>query len=294
MEIESKIQEDVSLAPLCTFQIGGLADFFLEAKTTEDVLAGIEWAEDRDLPVFVFSGGSNLLFDDSGYRGLVIRVKSSEIRVEGEEIVADSGALMAKVVLAALEAELTGMEEWNGLPGSVGGAVRGNAGCFGVEVKDILKSAEVYMPGSGVRTMNREDFSYDYRHSKLKEEPGVVLSARFILKKGDKEAIKTKMMEIAKSRIQKQPPGASTGSFFKNPVGDHAGRLIEAAGLKGKRLGKAQISAQHANFFLNTGGATAAEILELAQLAEDEVFKQSGIKLEREVVFVPSVNLETL
>ncbi len=291
MNIESKIQEDVSLAPLCTFQIGGPADFFLEAHSTEEVLAGIEWADDRDLPFFVFSGGSNLLFDDSGFRGLVIRVKSSDIKVEGTDIVADSGALMAKVVLAALEAELTGMEEWNGLPGSVGGAVRGNAGCFGVEVKDILKSAVVFVPGSGVRTMTVEELLYDYRHSKLKEEPGVVLSARFGLRKGEKTAIKTKMMEIAKSRIQKQPPGASTGSFFKNPVGNHAGRLIEAAGLKGKRLGKAQISAQHANFFLNTGGATAADVLELAQLAEEEVFKQSGVRLEREVVFVPSESL---
>lgn len=291
MNIESKIQEDVSLAPLCTFQIGGPADFFLEAHSTEEVLAGIEWADDRDLPFFVFSGGSNLLFDDSGFRGLVIRVKSSEIKVEGTDLLADSGALMAKVVLAALEAELTGMEEWNGLPGSVGGAVRGNAGCFGVEVKDILKSAVVFVPGSGVRTMTVEELLYDYRHSKLKDEPGVVLSARFGLRKGEKTAIKTKMMEIAKSRIQKQPPGASTGSFFKNPVGNHAGRLIEAAGLKGKRLGKAQISAQHANFFLNTGGATAADVLELAQLAEEEVFKQSGVRLEREVVFVPSESL---
>lgn len=288
MNVEDKIKEDVLLSPFCTFQIGGLADFFLEAKSTEEVLEGIDWAEERDLPFFVFGGGSNLLFDDGGFRGLVIRVKSTGLRVEGEEVVADSGVLMAKVVLAAAEAGLTGLEAWNGLPGTVGGAVRGNAGCFEVECKDVLKSAEVWLPGEGVKTMKASDFEYGYRHSKLKENGGVVLSATFKLTKGDSAEIKKRMMEIARSRIQKQPPGSSTGSFFKNPVGDHAGRLIEAAGLKGKRLGKAQISDQHANFFLNTGGATAADILALAELVEKTVEEKFGVRLEREVVYVPA------
>lgn len=282
------MKEDIALAPYSTFQIGGLADYFLEAKSTEDVLAGVEWAEERDLPLFVFSGGSNLLFDDGGFRGLVIRVKSAGLKVEGEEIHADSGVIMAKVVLAALEAGLTGLEEWNGLPGSVGGAVYGNAGCFGVESKDVLKSAVIFMPGEGVKTVRATELGYDYRDSKLKKEGGIVLNAVFKLKRGEKSAIQERMKSIAKSRIQKQPPGSSTGSFFKNPPGDHAGRLIEAAGLKGKRLGKAQISLAHANFFLNTGGASSAEILELAALAESEVFKQFGVRLEREVVFVAS------
>lgn len=288
MSIEDKIKEDQPLAPYCTFQIGGPADYFLEAKSTEEVLEGIEWAEERDMPVFVFGGGSNLLFDDGGFRGLVIRVKSSGLKIEGEEIHADSGVIMAKVVLAAMEAGLTGMEEWNGLPGSVGGAVRGNAGCFGVETADILKSATVFMPGEGVKTLGVSDLAYDYRDSRLKKEGGVVLSAVFKLRTGDKKNIQEKMREIAKSRIQKQPPGSSTGSFFKNPPGDFAGRLIEAVGLKGKRLGKAQISDQHANFFLNTGGATASEILDLARLAETEVLSQFGVRLEREVAFVAS------
>lgn len=288
MDIESKILEDKALAPFCTFQIGGLADYFLEASSTEEVVAGIDWAEERDLPFFVFSGGSNLLFDDGGFRGLVIRVKSSGIQVAGEEIMADSGVIMAKVVLAAQQAGLTGLEAWNGLPGSVGGAVYGNAGCFGVETKDVLMSAEVFIPGEGVKTLTAEDLAYEYRNSRLKKEGGVVLSARFKLQKGDPGAIQEKMKEIARSRIQKQPPGCSTGSFFKNPPGDHAGRLIEAAGFKGKQLGKAKISEQHANFFLNTGGATAAEILQLADLAEKEVLKQFGVQLEREVVYVAS------
>lgn len=282
------ILEDHRLAPYSTFQIGGLADFFLEATTTTEVLEGIDWAEERDMPVFVFGGGSNLLFDDGGFRGLVIRVKSSGLKVEGECVRVDSGVLMAKVVLAAAEAGLTGLEAWNGLPGTVGGAVRGNAGCFELECKDVLESAEVWIPGEGVKTVDVDYLEYRYRDSKLKKEGGVVLSATFKLAKGEGAEIKKKMMEIARSRIQKQPPGASTGSFFKNPTGDHAGRLIETAGLKGKRLGKAQISGQHANFFLNTGGATAADILALAELVEKTVKEKFGIQLEREVVFVPS------
>lgn len=284
-----KILKNHPLAPFCTYQIGGFADYFLEAASTEEVLDGIKWAELGALPIFMFGAGSNLLFDDDGFRGMVIRVKSSGLAIEGENILADAGLMMAKVVLAAAAAELTGMEEWNGLPGTVGGAVYGNAGCFGVDCQAILDSAEVYLPGKGVRTLRAEDLAYGYRNSKLKREGSFVLSAKFKLRKGEAAAIKAKMLEIARSRIQKQPPGSSTGSFFKNPDGDYAGRLIEAAGLKGKSLGKAKISDQHANFFLNTGGATAAEILALAQVAEDAVLKQFGIRLEREVVFLPSI-----
>lgn len=282
------IQEDHVLARHSTYQIGGMADYFVEAQSTEELVEALEWTAERDLPVFVFGGGSNLLFADEGFRGLVIRVKSSGLRVEGERIVADAGVPIAKVVAVAAQAGLTGMEAWNGLPGTVGGAVYGNAGCFGVDCQAILDSAEVYLPGEGVRRFAAADLDYAYRNSKLKREGGLVLSAVFKLRRGEKSAIETAMKEVARSRIQKQPPGSSTGSFFKNPVGDHAGRLIEAAGLKGKTLGKAKISDQHANFFLNTGGATAAEILALAQLAEDAVLKQFGVRLEREVVFVPS------
>ncbi|MFA6023928.1 MAG: UDP-N-acetylmuramate dehydrogenase [Candidatus Gracilibacteria bacterium] len=283
-----ELREDHNLAPYCTFQIGGPADFFVEARGSEEVLEALNWAEERDLPVFVFGGGSNLLFDDGGFRGLVIRMRLAGVEVRGEEVWAEAGVMMAKVVLAAAEAGLTGLEAWNGLPGTVGGAVFGNAGCFGVEAKDVLESAEVWMPGEGVKTVGVEFFEYDYRWSRLKKEGGVVLSASFKLQRGERGEILEKMKEIARSRISKQPPGSSTGSFFKNPPGDHAGRLIEAAGLKGKWLGKARISDQHANFFLNAGGATAADILNLAALVEKTVFEKFGIRLEREVVFVPS------
>lgn len=294
MNIEEKIKVQELLGRYCTFLIGGPADFFWEAKNKEELLAGLEWAIANKRPYFVFGGGSNLLFDDSGFRGLVIRNKSEGFQVNGNEIWAEAGLQMAKLVKVAAEAGLTGLEAWNGLPGTVGGAVYGNAGCFGVECKDVLCTAEIYFPSEEVKTVTVKDLQYGYRDSALKSHGAlagaVVLSATFQLKKGTPGEIKMRMMEIAKSRIQKQPPGSSTGSFFKNPPGDHAGRLIEACGLKGKQVGKAKISEHHANFFLNTGGATAADILTLADHVQKAVEDTFGIRLEREVVFVPATS----
>lgn len=286
MSIEEKMKEDHVLAPYCTYQIGGPADFFVEVRSGEELQEALTWTEQRDLPYFVFGAGSNLLFDDGGFRGLVIRYRSDNVAVDGERVHADAGTLVAKVVKAAADSGLTGLEAWNGLPGTVGGAVRGNAGCFGTECKDVLESAEVFLPGEGIRKVGVDFLEYGYRDSRLKREGGVVLSATFKLRQGNGADIKKKMMEIARSRIQKQPPGLSTGSFFKNPLGDHAGRLIEAAGLKGAHVGKARISDAHANFFMNAGGATAADVLALADLAEKTVQEKFGIKLEREVVYL--------
>ena len=138
------IEKNKGLARYCTYQIGGSADYFLEATSKDELLAGLEWAKNEEVPVFVFGGGSNLLFDDAGFRGLVIRVADERIRVSEDEIVAGAGVKIAGLVNAAKSAGLSGIEAWNGLPGTVGGAVFGNAGCFGVECKDVLVSAEIY------------------------------------------------------------------------------------------------------------------------------------------------------
>ncbi len=283
------ILENQLLARYTTYQIGGPADFFVEAISTQEVLAALEWAADRDMPVYVFGGGSNLLFDDEGFRGLVIRMRMQNVEVRGDQIWAEAGAMTAKMVKAAADAGLTGLEEWNGLPGTVGGAVLGNAGCFGVETKDVLQEASVYLPGEGVRTLKNEEFGYSYRWSRFKKENAVILSAIFQLNRGNPEAIQEKMKAVARTRIQKQPPGLNTGSFFKNPSGDHAGRLIEAAGLKGATVGKAQISNAHANFMMNVGGASSEDVLNLSNRVQQAVEAKFGVKLEREVVYVPPV-----
>lgn len=280
--------QDHDLAQYSTYQIGGPADYFLDAKTTEEAVEGINWAQDNDLKIFIFGGGSNVLFDNKGFRGLVIRMCSGNYIVDGEKIIVDAGMRISDLVNIAKESGLTGLESWNGLPGTVGGAVYGNAGCFGVETRDILEEAIVFVPGEGAKKVNQEFFEYEYRNSKLKKGGihAYVLQATFKLSKGDPEEIKKNMMEIARSRIQKQPAGASTGSFFKNPDEHPAGWLIDQCGLKGKQIGGAQISEAHANFFLNKGNATTKDILDLAKVAKDAVKEKFGIELHEEVVYV--------
>lgn len=330
MNIPEKFQKNHELARYSTFQVGGPADWFLDAENVEDVLEALKWADESGVRVFVFGGGTNLIFEDSGFRGLVVRMKAAEVKVEtngaaGEDglVFADAGVKIAALVRAAAEAELTGLESWMALPGTVGGAVFGNAGCFGVETKDVLESAEVFVSGEGVKEFGLEELEYEYRNSKLKklselmhvrefvrgrkfvrahkssdiDGAPVVLRAVFRLKKGDPEEIRAKMAEVMKRRAETQPVGSTAGSFFKNPKtpvkGEDgveapraAGWLIDQCGLKGKRVGGAQISEKHANFFLNKGGATAADIMALGKLAADAVREKFGIELEREVVFV--------
>ncbi|MFA5855333.1 MAG: UDP-N-acetylmuramate dehydrogenase [Candidatus Gracilibacteria bacterium] len=281
--------ENHLLAPYTSLQIGGPADYYLEAKNTDELLEGLAWAGERKMEVFVFGGGTNLIFDDNGFRGLVIRVKSDGVEVKGETVTADAGVSMARLVAVAAEHELTGIEAWNGLPGTVGGAVRGNAGCFGVEVKDVLKEATVYVPEQGVARMSAAEMKFGYRSSLIKLHPEmVILQAVFVLRKGQAAEIKVKMNEIARARIQKQPAGMSSGSFFKNPAPPErsAGKLIEECGLKGFKIGKAQVSPMHGNFLINTGGATAEEMVRLAEAVKKTVAEKTGVELVEEVLIV--------
>lgn len=289
MNIENAFIENKILAPYCTYQIGGSADYFFEANNKNELIDAVLWAKKNNIRYFILGGGSNLLFDDSGFRGLVIRPVLNNLRVEGEKIIAESGVKIFALTKAALDHGLSGLESWNGLPGTVGGAVFGNAGCFGTETKDILESAEIFDDSfDASKKVDADFFEYVYRSSKVKKTPGtVILEATFKLKKVDPNEVKKKMEEVFKLRVGKQPAGSSTGSYFKNPPGEKsAGMLIDAAGLKGKMLGKAQISEQHANFILNKGGAKSKDILELAKIVKDEVYKKFGIKLEEEVIYV--------
>lgn len=283
------ILEQHLLAPYSTYQIGGAADYFVEAGSVEGLKEALAWARQKNLPCFVFGGGSNLLFDDAGFRGLVIRMRADKIKIDGEILTAEAGAMMSQVVKAAAEASLGGLEAWSGLPGTVGGAVYGNAGCFGLETKDVLKTAEIWTQSAGIQTVSAKDLGFSYRNSRLKHEDGVVLQASFKLKKADPDRIRERMRDIARQRIQKQPPGSSTGSFFKNPSPEQpAGKLIDECGLKCLRVGGAQVSEHHANFILNTGGASSSDILSLADQIEKAVFDRFGVQLEREVIFVPA------
>lgn len=297
------IQTGVPLAPFTTFKIGGPADFFARIGSREELQRAVELAKEKKIPIFVLGGGSNLLFPDAGFRGLVLKNEIDLVEVDGEYLHAGGGALTAALVLASARARLTGIEGWAGLPGTVGGAIRGNAGCYGVEVKDVLESAEILDLESGeITTRPASWFEFGYRHSRLKENPAIVVSAKFRLNRAELPVM-PKIQEIAQLRNSKQPRLPTTGSFFKNPEVTpeqrknlptelaalpkiYSWQLIDAAGLRGYRVGDAQVSEQHANYIVNAGQATAAQVIELIEMVEKKIRENFGIEMTREVQIV--------
>lgn len=285
-----KIKFDEALGLYSTFQIGGPADFFYNLENQEELHSLVNFCHAKHIPYFIFGGGSNVLFDDKGFRGLVIRIATKNIKVKGTKITADAGVLVSKLLQESIKHDLTGLEPWIGLPGTVGGAVRGNAGCNGLETKDILTHAEIFNPLTGeIKEAKSEYFHFAYRYSKIKRTHEIVLNATFQLKprKISKEEQKEMIDNFRLARGTKQPFGKTTGSFFKNPSTQKpAGWLIEEAGLKGKTIGKAQVSEKHGNFFLNLGGATSKDMLKLVNLVKREVKAKFGIELEEEVQII--------
>lgn len=280
------IQGDVPLAGFSTFGVGGPADSFYPLKNLGDLGPLVAAARVEKMPIFILGGGSNVLFADEGFRGLVVRVVAEDVRVEGDQITAEAGAKWPRVLEAAEKTHLNGFEAMAGLPGTVGGAVTGNAGCFGVEMKDMFVKAEIFdLAKSAVRTVESDFFQFRYRWSYLKETPAVVL--RVWLKGSSVPANAPTPKEIQALRQTKQPPGKTGGSFFKNPSPEQpAGQLIDQCGLKGLKIGGAQISPKHGNFFMNVGGATTHDLLALRDRAKEAVRNRFGIELKEEVVII--------
>jgi len=283
-EFLTMFQEGLTDEPLdkyCTLKVGGPADFFCKAKDIETLKNLINFAKNASLPYFILSGGSNVLFDDKGFRGLVIKMDLKNLEIKDEEITADAGVIVALMMNKASSSGLTGLEKWIGLPGTIGGAVRGNAGCNGLETKDILVKATLLNPETGeIHEEKNEYFGFGYRDSKIKHSDEIILNATFRLKKGEPQ-------KVENPRVFTQPKGMSAGSFFKNPSPENpAGMLIDKAGLKGTRIGNAQISDVHGNFILNLGGATTKDIKDLVALAKSTVKEKFDIELEEEVKIV--------
>ncbi len=280
-----------------TFQIGGAADFFLIIKKPEDLIKSHDFCKKEKIPMLVIGGGSNILFDDKGFRGFVVKIENKEIVFdkENKRVTADAGVMISTLIKECIANGFGGIEKWIGLPGTVGGAVRGNAGCNGLETKDILISAKVFNTKKNkIEIMSNKSLNFLYRNSKVKKDKNlIVLSAIFQLKKTKITEQKQKdiMKEIVKIRATKQPYGRSAGSFFKNPSSDKsAGMLIEKAGLKGKSVGGAMISEKHCNFFVNTGGAFSKDVIKLAEMAKREVKAKFGVSLEEEVQIIKEKN----
>lgn len=287
---EKKVLLEEPLKKHTTFRIGGPAKYFLCPETTEEIKLLLEVCKEEGLPVFILGRGSNLLVSDQGYDGVIIQLyhNFSGIEVEGGRIIrAQAGALLSSIAHRAMEAGLTGMEFAGGIPGTLGGAVVMNAGAYGGEMKDVLLQVTVLTPAGEVLTLDAEELQMGYRTSIVKTEEYIVLEAVLQLEEGDKEAIRARMQELLQLRNSKQPLDyPSAGSTFKRPEGYFAGKLIMDSGMRGFRVGGAQVSEKHCGFVINAGNATAADVAALMKKVADKVKEDTGVCLEPEVKFL--------
>ncbi len=265
--------------------VGGPAEHYVEVSGVETLTAILRHARRLDLPVLVIGEGSNLLVGDKGVRGLVIHNACRQIRdLDDGRLQVDSGVLMGRLAHWCASRGYAGLEFGVGIPGTVGGSVFGNAGCFGTEMADVLESADVWIAGD-VTTLDHQSLGFGYRYSNLRDVAGnpVVVGAVLRCQSGDPETSRRRITDLSRRRRDTQPASRSAGSVFKNPPGDYAGRLIDHAGLKGRKRGKAMISAKHANFIVNEGGAAAADVWALITEAKSAVRERFDVDLELEV-----------
>ena len=313
------IQENVSLAKHTVFKIGGPARYFCVATSAYDLTEAVSWAKKNSLPFFILGAGSNVLVSDKGFNGLVIKNRADKIESLGGEtakwrfhrLKAEAGAQMASVVAESIKAGLSGFEWAIGIPGTMGGSVRGNAGCFYSEMKDVVEKVSIFNPQfSKAEEFTNEQCRFGYRDSIFKHSPElIILSATLALKKGNPAESQKLIGEYSKKRLQAQDIGAKcAGCIFKNVEWSRkdidkeklisifpelkqfsnqksipAGFLIDLLGLKGRRVGGAQISNKHANYFINIGEASAEDVMVLVALAKEKIQNHYGIFLEREI-----------
>jgi UDP-N-acetylmuramate dehydrogenase len=295
--VERPLRRRVDLRRHSSFQVGGPADYFFAVRSLKEMKSCLRFVHERSLPYYVIGSGTNMLFDDSGYRGLILKNEVRGIdRSRGEgRVVALAGTPLSDLVSFALENGLEGIEFAAGIPGTVGGAVFGNAGAWGLSIGQLLEEAVILdEQGKEIRA-GKDNFEFGYRDSSLKRRHLPVLETVFRLRKGDKGRIRAKMDEnLAKRKSPcPSPKMAYAGSFFKNPVLPDgrrmaAGRLLEKVGAKELRKGGAGVYSGHANFILNCGGATAKDVRALARMMKARVKREYGIELEEEVIYLPA------
>ncbi|MBI3764582.1 MAG: UDP-N-acetylmuramate dehydrogenase [Chloroflexi bacterium] len=292
-----RLRTSEPLSRYTSARIGGPAEFLIVAESAGELAEAVTEGWRLQAPFFILGGGSNMLVADAGARGLVIvnRAKNVQFRDEGSgvSVWAESGCSIGTLARQCVLKGYSGLEWAATVPGTVGGAVFGNAGAHGGDTASCLRVAEILHPDGTIRKYTAEELGFGYRTSVLKKESrkkgegsGVVIAAEFGLTKDDPSKLQARVEEFVAHRKRTQPPGASIGSMFKNPPGDYAGRLIEAAGLKGVRRGSAEISTVHANFFVNLGDAKATDVKALIDLAREAVRQKFGTELELEIELV--------
>ncbi len=280
---------DESMSCHTSFKIGGPADVFIRPVNTESIAGILKTCCDNGIPVMVMGNGTNLIVKDKGIRGAVIQITDnlSSYEVNGEEIYAQAGILISRLSKIALEHGLTGLEFAEGIPGTLGGAVTMNAGAYDGDMSMIVKESEYLGPDLSIRVLDNEQHYFGKRSSIIQSEGGTVLSAVIKLKKGDREKIKAKMCDFNAKRREKQPLELpSAGSIFKRPEGYFAGKLVQDCGLRGFRIGGAEVSALHCGFIVNRANASASDVLELIKHIRHEVYSKFGVTLETEVKVV--------
>ena len=289
-----KLLKDVPLRKLTTYRIGGPAKFFFIADDIHELIDSLTWAKEENVPWFCLGMGSNVLIDDQGFPGLVIKLGEGFKGIEIDEaqglITVGGGCLLPRLGMTLMKQGIAGFEYMCVIPGTVGAAVRINAGTKEGEIKDKFLSADILMPDLRGINLTKEDMKFSYRHSDLIGNRGLVLSARFQIRDRESaEGIEKRIKEMIARRKSKQPKNPrNCGSVFKNPNGEKpAGWYIEQAGLKGMRKGDAQIATEHANWIVNLGKATATDVKYLIHYAQEKVFDKFGVELRREMIYVP-------
>jgi UDP-N-acetylmuramate dehydrogenase len=283
-----KTSRDEPLARFSTMRAGGPADLFVVAHNRMELRALIRFARSRDLPHVILGRGSDVVISDRGIRGLVIQNRAEGSRLDGDRYIAESGVPMARAATETQKAGLTGLEFGLAIPGTVGGAVWANAGAHESDIAAVLEHADVLVADGSEARLSPADLEFRYRDSRLKHAPGeIVLAATFGLEPADADTIKGRLDDIRRWRQAHQPLGLpSAGSVFRNPDGDSAGRLIDATGLKGHRIGGAVVSEKHANFIVNDQKGTAADVRRLVDLVRERVREAHGVELVEEVIFL--------
>ena len=272
-----------------TFRVGGEAECMAVVETKEELSQLISYLGRIEQDYFVLGNGSNLLVGDKGYRGIIVKLgpRLSAVGVEKNHIAAGAGALLSKVAFAARDAGLSGLEFAAGIPGSIGGAIVMNAGAYGGEMKQVVQMVRVIDKEGEILTLDNDTMEFGYRTSIIRDRPFIVLGVVLKLTTGNKEEISARMEELMKQRKSKQPlEYPSAGSTFKRPEGYYAGKLIMDAGLRGYRIGGAQVSEKHCGFVINRGGASAADIREVIEEVQERVKDRFHVRLEREVIFL--------
>jgi UDP-N-acetylmuramate dehydrogenase len=294
--IKGEIRRNEPLSGHTSFRIGGPADLLVYPADRDDLIAVLKEVNKQGFPYFVLGGGTNLLVRDGGFRGAAISLQRMKaVRIEREYrsiggsfavVLAEAGASLAALLSFAVDEGLTGLEFAAGIPGTVGGAVRMNAGTSAGETGDVVESVTLLAPGGELVTKGRDAMGFGYRTSSV-QEGHVVVEVRFVLRRDEKARIKARVKQLSEARKQRQPLGLpNAGSMFKNPQEESAGKLIEEAKLKGRRVGDAQVSERHANFIVNLGKATARDVLQLMEIVKQAVVEVCGVRLEPEITII--------